>query len=767
MMVDADDECCCGFIPCLCVSEAEALQAKKLSDLRTMLQTTTGPCDLCLMMPCLCDGDALEEEPEIPQEDPSKSSKRVLPIDAYGRVELLRNETDSSGTWIAAELEEILKPHQREGVEFLVQHVSNDQGCILADYMGLGKTLQLISTIHSYIVDGIPQHAKRTALVLCPTVCILNWSQEFQKWLSPASLQLCPIFQMETHNSYKSNTAARIQVLEEWKATGGVLIMGYEMFRLLLNPSRVISEPCLDVVTHVSTGVLQVADKKQQLVDRQLRQVMSLLCAPGPDLVALDEGHRIKDPASLLCMSLEKLATKKRIVLTGYPLQNSLSEYWCMVNFSRPGYLEAYEQFRARYEKPILDGDVEMSTKLTQLLAPVVLRRGRQLLNAHLPTKKEWIVHCHLSPLQRQMYLDFLDRDGMEKKQWDLFTAYATLLQIINHPDVVHNRMMNAMDDGTDDENEDTKSVAADDGWAPVLSTTKPKPKKRKRPETTPGSLDWAKPSLHADYETGVVHHSGKMTVLLQLIRERYTIQMLSESNLDGVNSKLAGDKVVVFSQSVTTLQCVGRFLAQEDEPVSERSTKAAPRTKKPAKRVSTTKSKAKPKGVNYLVIDGSLSSNKRMEYINTFSDKSSGVDVLLVSTRAGAEGINLHAANRLVLFDVSWNPSHDHQSMCRSHRIGQTKDVHVYRFVSHDTMEAKIYDQQVKKVGLSSNIVDSTAMQSTATTSSSFFAAPQEPLTSTTPHPLSGDAVLDKCLAQAGPWVPKYFEAISTGMDE
>ncbi|RLO08924.1 hypothetical protein DYB28_013828 [Aphanomyces astaci] len=246
------DDCCCGFIPCLCVTEAQVQQAKRLDDLRTMFRTTTSACDICLMLPCLCDGDALEEEPMVA---PSAPAKKAVPTDPYGRVELVCSDgATATDAWIASELDDVLKPHQRDGVKFLLQHVSKDQGCILADYMGLGKTIQLISTIHSFLVDGLSRYDDIDA----NTMQLLH---------------------------YKSNTASRIQILEDWKASGGVLIMGYEMFRLLLNPSRVVHEPVIEVVSRVGTGVLDVSEKKQGLIDRQLRQLTSLLCSPGPDLV--------------------------------------------------------------------------------------------------------------------------------------------------------------------------------------------------------------------------------------------------------------------------------------------------------------------------------------------------------------------------------------------------------------------------------------------------------------------------------------------------
>ncbi|CAK4097721.1 unnamed protein product [Aphanomyces euteiches] len=671
------------------------------------------------MLPCICDGEPLpvaNTEPE--EEDQDESNEKKLPKDAYGRVELGPDDNESTGIWIAEELEKVLKPHQREGVQFLLQHVANNQGCILADYMGLGKTIQLITTIHSFLIDGIPHRSQRTALVLCPTVCILNWVQEFQKWLTPASLEKCPIYQMDTGSSYKCNTASRVTTLQEWKTTGGVLIMGYEMFRLLLNPSRVVNEPVLDVVTHMTTGMMEISDKKQNLVDRQLRQILPLLCSPGPDLVALDEGHRIKDPTSLLSTSLDQIKTTKRVVLTGYPLQNSLSEYWCMVNFCRPGFLGIYEEFRQNYEKPILEGNVEVSAKLTKLLSPVVLRRGRQLLNSHLPTKTEWIIHCQLSQLQHKLYLDFLSTT--DRKQWDLFTAYTTLLQIVNHPDVLHRRLEALGDSSFSDNSDDIEQTKVDE-WQPLLSS-KPKPKKRKRPEVDQrlaANLEWAESSFPPEYVPNALDNSGKMVFLLELIRE----------------SRLKGDKLVVFSQSVTTLQCIAYFISQmnKSSPASSETSKGRRKTSKPRSSQQDTKPHNEYSGC--LVIDGSLSSSKRMDHIKTFSESKSGIDVLLVSTKAGAEGINLHAANRLVLFDVSWNPSHDHQ---------------------------------VKKVGLSSNVVDAAVMQSSSGPTSSFFALPEAPsLDTMRNHALSGDTVLDKCLAAVGKWVPKYFQAVSESIDE
>lgn len=709
--------CTCGFLPCVCVHSTDeahstsdsssalahtsdsAAKAAAKAKLRSLFAANaTAQCMMCMFMPCICpaedelalgcgDEETTSIEAASPvgsetcRDDNDTDDDPFDETDAFGRVRL--SSTDAHDVWVAKEIKRHLKPHQVEGVQFLQRHVAARRGCILADYMGLGKTLQVVTVIYSYIVDELAKAASRdaappTAIVLCPAICIPNWEAEFTKWLSPASRARCAIFALDAANA-KGTMSARVRLLQQWKRTGGVLLMGYEMFRSLLNPTLASDrDASLHVCTRVGDSTMEITDAAATKAQKSSREFFKLLCAPGADLVVLDEGHRMKDPTSLLCQSVARIASKVRLVLTGYPVQNSLSEYWCMVNFARDGFLGTYDAFRSQYEKPIVDGNAARSKELIEKLRDVVLRRGQALLKQQLPPKREWILYCKLSPIQHRLYCDFLAcyGDGADgKATGDLLTAYAALLQVMNHPDIIRWKLYPEGHDGDDDDDGDSapSSGGTDGGWnwepeeklAEKRQLAVEQSRKRKQKiSDRQKSFEWARPvfatgaasssddderaparkrssataTAVAPYETMVLEHSGKMATLMRIVEESFA----------------CGDKVVVFSQSVPTLKIIGAFLRASafspngDASAAQKQPQSSSKRRKPTARPNRDpagilrkrktlsgardKSARKPSAAAsnsssdaaaiastsdwFLQIDGSTTGAKRMEYI-------------------------------------------------------------------------------------------------------------------------------------------------------
>jgi transcriptional regulator ATRX len=179
--------------------------------------------------------------------------------------------------------------------------------------------------------------------------------------------------------------------------------------------------------------------------------------------------------------------------------------------------------------------------------------------------------------------------------------------------------------------------------------------------------------------ELNNLEHSSKLMLLMSILEKCEAI----------------GDKLLVFSQSLYSLDVIEHFLNYIDEQTQQNPANA-----------SFTGSWTQ--GQDYFRLDGSTPVEQRNAYCKHFnSPNNPKARLFLISTRAGGLGINLVAANRVVIFDVSWNPSHDIQSIFRVYRFGQTKPCYIYRFLAYGTMEEKIYERQVTKQAISKRVID------------------------------------------------------------
>lgn len=641
--------------------------------------------------------------------------------DALGRVLVnINHPPEEKDVYLAPQLARAVKPHQIGGIRFLYDNLiesldryktSSGFGCILAHSMGLGKTLQVISFI-DILLRNTEAH---TVLAIVPVNTLQNWLTEFNLWLPPQEA-LPPdtdpafvtgrTFKVHILNDEHKTTMARAKVVEEWSRDGGVLLMGYEMYRLLsMKKSFVMGKKRK---TKKSAGPviidLDEEDRQQEL----MKGIEKAIARPGPDVVICDEGHRIKNYHASTSQALKNIRSRRRVVLTGYPLQNNLLEYWCMVDFVRPDFLGTRQEFSNMFERPILNGQCVDSTPqdvrlmryrshvLHSLLEGFVQRRGHDVLRHHLPNKEEFVILVRLSPIQKALYTEFMKRfREAGNSGWlglNPLKAFCVCCKIWNHPDVLYEALQKEnqaneqdldLDDITSASNPrcaapgaSLKTKVADSGNSKGNNSLPPLNPSQDRANQVI-TYEWAK-DIMSNYRTGVLENSAKIVLLFHLIEE----------------SVKRRDKILVFSQSLSTLSVIEDFLSKRPMPHGIAS--------------SDSHNQNWVRNLNYYRLDGSTSASERERLINQFNDpENTSAWLFLLSTRAGCLGVNLIGASRVVVFDASWNPCHDAQAVCRVYRYGQRKPCYIYRLVCDFTLEKKIYDRQVSKQSMSDRVVD------------------------------------------------------------
>ncbi|KAM9846394.1 transcriptional regulator ATRX-like [Aulostomus maculatus] len=581
-----------------------------------------------------------------------------------------------------------LKPHQVDGVQFIWDsccesvkkaNSSPGSGCILAHCMGLGKTLQVVTFLHTVLLSKNLNF--KTALVVCPLNTVLNWVSEFHKWQDNLGDDKVKVTEMATK---QLSLGQRLVVLRGWYSAGGVMIMGYEMYRNLSTPKNVNTE--------------------------QLgKAIHAILVDPGPDIVVCDEGHVLRNEESNISRAMNAIKTRRRVVLTGTPLQNNLVEYHCMVNFIKKNLLGSLSEFRNRFINPIQNGQCADSTPkdvkvmkrrahvLHSVLAGCVQRKDYSELTNFLPPKHEYVVAVRVSRLQDTLYRYYLDhitcvgpmtKAAKRRAGANLFKDFQVLSRIWTHPWCL--QLSYARRDQKGHFKQKTKIQAMLTNEAPIVTESKLSLNNGTEVSQADGATDiavegqtdpqrpgqdWFK-NLLSESDAKILEHSGKMVLLFEILK------MTEE----------LGDKILVFSQSLISLDLIEDFL----------------RASHNARDSTALRVGSWIKDVDYYRLDGSVTAPLRKKWADEFNNSANKRGRLfLISTKAGSLGINLVSANRVVIFDASWNPSHDIQSIYRVYRFGQLKQVFVYRFLAQGTMEEKIYDRQVTKQSLAHRVVD------------------------------------------------------------
>ncbi|KAI1213515.1 SNF2 family N-terminal domain-containing protein [Annulohypoxylon truncatum] len=502
-----------------------------------------------------------------------------------------------NGFKIPGDINHALFDYQRTGVQWLSELYAQKVGGIVGDEMGLGKTIQLIAFIatlhHSQQLD-------KPVIIVAPATVLKQWVNEFHRWWPPMRVS---ILHSSGSGMLSMKAEGRIEDREEMYDEDDQL----DESKFGKAAKKIVNR----VVKHGHVLVTTYAG---------LQTYGRLLTPVEWGYAVLDEGHKIRNPNSAVTIYCKELRTPNRIILSGTPMQNNLTELWSLFDFIFPMRLGTLVEFRSQFEIPIRLGGYANANNLQIMtgqkcaevlkdaISPFLLQRLKIDVATDLPKKTEQVLFCHLTQEQRQQYESFLKSKEMEaifKGSRNSLYGIDILRKICNHPDLVD----------------------------PSL--------KEKR-----------------GYNWGEVSKSGKMVVVEALLQ----------------TWKKLGHKTLLFSQSVQMLNILESYVERLEN-------------------------------IKYLRMDGETPIKERQNLVDKFNDDSE-IDLFLLTTKVGGLGVNLTGANRVILYDPDWNPSTDVQARERAWRLGQKKEVTVYRLMTAGTIEEKIYHRQIFKQFLSSKVL-------------------------------------------------------------
>ena len=272
------------------------------------------------------------------------------------------------------------KNYQLKGIAWL-QHLWKQsranycRGAVLADDMGLGKTLQMLSFIGSCLEED---PGLDPVLVVAPVSLLENWREEIDKFFNPGSFSVLTLY----GSNLNEKRLSRNLIDEQLKSEG---------------ITRLLRRDWLE-------------DKKIVLTTYEtMRDLEFSLALQKWSIMICDEAQKIKNPNALVTRAAKKQNVKFKIACTGTPVENTLTDLWCLYDFVQPGLLGALNDFGGRYRKPIeaeTEEEKERVNELRSIIAPQILRRLKKDVENELPLKivDDDCRHLEISSLQRNLY---------------------------------------------------------------------------------------------------------------------------------------------------------------------------------------------------------------------------------------------------------------------------------------------------------------------------------------------------------------------------
>ncbi|EGG12083.1 uncharacterized protein MELLADRAFT_32790, partial [Melampsora larici-populina 98AG31] len=590
-----------------------------------------------------------------------------------------------------------MRPYQLAGMHWLATLYENGLNGILADEMGLGKTLQTISFLCYLRERGV----WGPFLIVCPLSTVANWVNEFERF--------CPTVPVVLYHGSKDerNTlrAERMSPPEDDpKAWLGKPINKRSNKRnnLKSNLTAWTSTNTKETFPVVVTSYEIVMNDRQYLSQYAWSYIV------------VDESHRLKNLECKLVQELKSYTSANRLLLTGTPLHNNLKELWSLLNFILPEIFDDYSSFEQWFDLSSVTAATDSAAALSSaqaqhivrnlhaILKPFMLRRMKSEVETSLPKKKEYLLTAPLTAQQKELYeavinkslrtllvnqkskaaeeaenLSSNKRESTKKpsQRKSLGRQTKDVKKLHGYTEVSDQQFFQDVEKGVSTEidyNLQTQSIQSVQGknknqFEAIKSVNQMKLQnvmmQLRKVCNHPWLFDWPIDPTTGTYSvgSGLITSSGKMLLLDKLLHVLFD----------------RGHKVLIFSQFTSMLDIIHDWANDL-------------------------------KGWKVCRIDGSTSQDERRAQMKDFNQNHGpdGCSLFLLSTRAGGVGINLVAADTVILFDSDWNPQQDLQAQDRVHRIGQTKPVLVFRLVSGNTIETKMLQKASQKRKLETLVI-------------------------------------------------------------
>lgn len=289
-----------------------------------------------------------------------------------------------------------LKDHQKEGVAWL-QHLykSKASGCLMADDMGLGKTLQIL-----YFIDW---HSRKYAnhkpyLIVAPITLLENWKNEYERFFMQPRMKINMLTSKDVTRKFDKSIVDKMQKMD-------IILTNYESLRI-----------------------------------SQLN-----FCAVEFDVVALDEAQKIKSPGTLVTNAAKALKCNFKIAMTGTPVENSLLDLWCIMDFCVPGLLGNAKAFAAQYQNPLKKEDndiVALGNEVHDKLGVYFMRRLKKDAAKDLPDKIELKEKVLMPPVQKEAYASVVN-DYTSGIQPNMLVTIMHLREVSEHPYLYDSTLLN------------------------------------------------------------------------------------------------------------------------------------------------------------------------------------------------------------------------------------------------------------------------------------------------------------------------------------